>query len=93
MLGHLIAVISVESVGLGLEREVFKTLEHAVISHCISFIIIMTLVLVRDYTGFPYVPQVTPRLSNFQVTGASGFVGSHVVDELLRQGYSVRGYA
>ena len=30
---------------------------------------------------------------HYQVTGVSGFVGSHVVDELLRQGYSVRGYA
>ena len=30
---------------------------------------------------------------HWQVTGVSGFVGSHVVSELLREGYIVRGYA
>ena len=30
--------------------------------------------------------------STIQVTGASGFTGSHVVSQLLRQGYRVRGY-
>ena len=49
----------------------------------------MPLILVRDYGTFCSVEPVVSQGS--QVTGASGFVGSHVVDELLRQGYSVRG--
>ena len=53
----------------------------------------MTLILVRDHTDSRYVPLLTLRPFIIQVTGASGFIGSHVVDELLRQGYSVRGYA
>ena len=49
----------------------------------------MTLILVCNLICPPYVPVTT---LDFQVTGASGFVGSHVVDQLLKGGYSVRGY-
>ena len=36
-------------------------------------------------------PPVIPPGSLILVTGANGFVGSHVVDELIRTGYRVRG--
>ena len=49
----------------------------------------MTLILVCNHTCPSYVPVMT---RDCQVTGASGFIGSHVVDQLLKSGYSVRGY-
>ena len=49
----------------------------------------MTVILVCNHIGPPYVPVMTP---DCQVTGASGFIGSHVVDQLLKDGYFVRGY-
>ena len=34
---------------------------------------------------------ILPRESLILVTGASGFIASHIVDELLERGYHVRG--
>lgn len=39
----------------------------------------------------PIEGAVLPKGSWILVTGANGFVGSHVVDQFLRLGYNVRG--
>jgi nucleoside-diphosphate-sugar epimerase len=51
----------------------------------------MTIVLVRGPHLFTWSGESTDWLVYWQVTGTSGFVGSHVVSELLREGYTVRG--
>jgi len=44
----------------------------------------MTLILVCDYTRFLLRAPSDATTLKYQVTGASGFVGSHVVDEATK---------
>ena len=37
-------------------------------------------------------PVIPPERANVLITGGSGFVGSHVVDALIRDGYTPRIY-
>ena len=52
----------------------------------------MSIVLVRGAHPSSSSSESSDWLVYLQVTGASGFLGSHVVSELLREGYTVRGF-
>lgn len=48
------------------------------------------LVLVRGHSSDSF---KRTRLICSKVTGVNGFLGAHVVDQLVKKGYRVRGYA